>query len=94
MDYKEWAEEYFAEAEKIKPLMEKYEKLQQQKGINQEKINKMALYYSNQYYDLLSTGNMLLGRHNGEDWAKNSVIGGMRFDKKNDLKRMANNGQY
>ena len=90
MDYKEWAEEYFAEAEKIRVIKEKYEALQTQKGINQEKVNKMALFYSNQYYDLINTGQMLLGRANGEDWAKSSPIGGMTFRQGNDLTSIKN----
>ncbi|MBQ5397897.1 MAG: hypothetical protein IIU14_00485 [Ruminococcus sp.] len=66
MNYHDWSNEYFRDAEKIKKTLEKYEKmLREGKSKNKEKLNTTVFAYRNIYYELLNTGRMLRDRANG-----------------------------
>ncbi len=63
MNYNEWAEEYYKDAENIKKTMNKYEKiLAEEKPRNEENINSIIAFYRYVYYDLINTAKMLKER--------------------------------
>ncbi len=66
MNYKEWSDEYFTDAENLKKTIRKYEAmLANGDSKNQEKLNSLIFSYRNIYYDVLNTGKLLLDRANG-----------------------------
>lgn len=56
MDYNEWAQEYFTQAEKIQ---EKIEKLKALNSSNAESMNSMINSYKYIYYELIGTAKLL-----------------------------------
>lgn len=69
MNYKEWSDEYFRDAENLLKTIRKYEKMLEDKNPkNLEKINSIIITYRNIYYDILNTGKLLLARANGDEY--------------------------
>ncbi len=63
MNYNEWAEEYFNDAENIMKTIEKYKNLLDSGDeTNEENINSIIAFYRYVYYDLINTGKMLRER--------------------------------
>ncbi|MEE3333480.1 MAG: hypothetical protein VZR54_04295 [Ruminococcus sp.] len=65
MNYKEWSDEYFRDAENLKKTIRKYEAIAKNSSRNLEKINTIIFSYRNIYYDILNTGKMLRERAGG-----------------------------
>lgn len=60
MNYIEWANEYYKDAENLKKTINKYESiLKEGKDKNEEKLNKTISFYTYVYYDLVNTAKML-----------------------------------
>lgn len=70
MNYNEWANEYYKDAENIKKTINKYEKiLETEKPRNEENINSVIAFYRYVYYDLLNTAKMLKERAGAGEYA-------------------------
>ena len=60
MDYMNWAEEYYRDADSLLPVIEKYKaKLKHSRGKNYEHLNSVIMNYRLIYFDLIRTGKTL-----------------------------------
>ena len=63
MNYIEWAQEYYKDAERVMKTIKKYEKILKNTGqTNEEKLNSIIASYRYIYYDVLNTAKMLESR--------------------------------
>ncbi len=63
MNYIEWAQEYYKDAERVMKTIRKYEAILKNKGhANEEKLNSIIASYRYIYYDVLNTAKMLESR--------------------------------
>ncbi|MCH5303363.1 MAG: hypothetical protein J1E41_00745 [Ruminococcus sp.] len=60
MNYTEWAQEYYRDAENVMKTIKKYENiLKNSKEPNEENLNSIIASYRYIYYDILNTAKML-----------------------------------
>lgn len=68
MNYIEWAQEYYKDAERVMKTIKKYEKILKNTGqANEEKLNSIIASYRYIYYDVLNTAKMLESRAKGNE---------------------------